>query len=90
MRKSQGKITDSQNQTKYTNQTGKRHIVFISTLRFTRLQCALCSEPCPFVGCASDCDDCESSGGGKCNDCRTGFKVTSGNNGCEGEPLVTY
>ena len=25
MRKSQGKITDSQNQTKYTNQTGKRH-----------------------------------------------------------------
>ena len=29
MRKSQGKLTDLQNQTKYTNRTGKRHILLM-------------------------------------------------------------
>ena len=33
MRKSQGKITDSQNQTKYPNQTGKRHKYNVSTIK---------------------------------------------------------
>ena len=47
MRKSQGNITDSQNQTKYTNQTGKRHSTCISI--FSKIGLVDLSKPCTQV-----------------------------------------